>query len=433
MSPVERERDVEQQSSIVFSQEQKELITQVRCQIEFLKGSSTIVPHKLTVVQGKAGSGKSTVIREIVRLVTEEFGQNSIEVAAPTGQAAINVDGKTLHNLFRINPIAKDIVPLAGESQQRFQLDMASVKFIIIDEMSMIGQKMLYYIEHRCKESRQESHGPTRHEPFGGLMIYMFGDFRQLGPIGQQPMYDEKEAVGPALFGKLAFGQFTKFVELSQCHRQSGDTRFRTLLDNVASGSITEDDFNLLMTRRKEILSRTEVESFTDATHIFPLNAQAIQHCDEILRKTNLPVARLVSKNRPDYRPNSSKPLEEDIEEGLLYVLKMQVGSRVMLRTNISVSHGLVNSSVGTVRAIVFAPGELPPLLPQYVLVEFDNYNGPTLPTHAGLFPIIPVSRSFKIANKTHTRTQLPLMLGYASTVHKAQGLTLDKAVLMQR
>ncbi len=426
MTPAESAQNTEPRTDIQYSDEQINLVNLVEQQIQYSKNpNSTNVPHKLTIVQGKAGSGKSTIIKVIVHRGNQEW-PNSVAVAAPTGLAALNIDGKTLHSLFKISPKDTAYKPLAGEALAKLQEEFKNIRFLIIDEMSMVGLKMLYYLCCRCQEAKGCM------DPFGGLYVWMFGDFRQLPPVMDRPMYDKQPAATESLRGKLVFNQFTNFVELQMCHRQSGPEAqaFRIMLDNIASGTSTTKDFNLMMTRRKSVLSQNTVTSFDNATHLFPTNNQVIRHNDEVLRKTMLPVARIVSHNVPDYRSKTSKSIDEDMEEGLLHIIKLQVGNRVMLRTNISVSHGLVNGSLGTVRAIVYGEGELPPLLPQYIMVEFDGYTGPTLPNYPGLFPIVPVTRQFKKGSTKHTRTQLPIMLAYASTIHKAQGLTLDKVVV---
>ena len=101
-----------------------------------------------------------------------------------------------------------------------------------------------------------------------------------------------------------------------------------------------------------------------------------------------------------------------------------------MLRRNLAVEYGLVNGSLGTVEALVYEGGKVPPDLPEYVLVRFDDYKGPCLPSTDGLFPIIPVSDSWKNSSESYTRRQLPLSLAHAITIHKSQGLTLPKAVV---
>lgn len=428
-TPIENVQNIEVRTDIQYSAEQMDLINLLNEQIQFEKKKNLQNKRsfkiKRVMVQGKAGSGKNTVIGMFVHTANEAF-PGSVAVTAPTGIAAINVNGKTLHNIFKISPNVKYFQPLDGKQQQELQNSFRNVLFLIIDKMSMVGLRMLNYVNKRCQEAK------SNNEPFGGLYVYMFGDFRQLSPVGDPPMFEKKPAGKEAQEGLLAFKTFQTFVELKQCHRQSGseEAAFRTALDHVADGATTQDDYDLLTERRRAILSKEEIDSFDNAIHLFPTNAQVIRHNDKVLRDSKLPIARIVSKNNPNYRPITNKSLDEDIEEGLLHIIKLQVGNRVMLRTNISVSHGLVNGSIGTVRAIVFKEDELPPALPKYILVEFDNYKGPTLPSRPGLVPIEPVTRSFRKGNTTFTRTQLPIMLAYASTIHKIQGLTLDKVVV---
>ena len=434
MPPTDRQLSLDPPPLFAFSDEQNQRLALLDDQIAYLKNPSnaTIIPKKLTMTQGKAGCGKSTLIKEIVRRVAQEFGEEAVVVAAPTGQAAINIDGKTLHSQFLIPKSSAKFADLSGQRQLDFQNEMAQVKFIIVDEMSMVGLEMLHFIERRCRESRQETHGPTRFEAFGDLMVWFFGDFRQLPPIGDKAMYDTRPGNDNHALGRVVFSKFQEFVELTVCHRQSGNEseQFRTVLDNIANGAVTTEDHALLMTRRKELLSPAERVTFESALHIYPTNDKAIRRNDDVLRATNLPVARIASRNLPDYRDQSTRPANLEIEEGLIHILNLQVGCRVMLRNNISVRHGLANSTMGTVRAIVYAPGDLPPMLPDYILVEFDGYQGPFFPSGTRFFPVVPITRNWKKGNVTHYRTQLPLMVGYASTIHKSQGLTLDKVVV---
>ena len=126
---------------------------------------------------------------------------------------------------------------------------------------------------------------------------------------------------------------------------------------------------------------------------------------------------------------HESAKASSDIAGGLYKVLALAVGARVMLKTNLWVERGLVNGSTGTVKAIIFHEGERPPQLPRMVLVHFEKYTGPTL--EGGVVPITPFS--FHWFDKHHVqccREQIPLVLCWAMTIHKSQGLTLDKAVV---
>lgn len=111
----------------------------------------------------------------------EETGRYA--VLAPTGAAASNIDGKTIHSSLRL-PIGGELLPLAGENLRTFQLKFKDIRFIIIDEYSMIGLRMLHKIHLRLCEARGNNE-----EPFGGFFVYLFGDLRQLPPVRDIAIY----------------------------------------------------------------------------------------------------------------------------------------------------------------------------------------------------------------------------------------------------
>ena len=99
-----------------------------------------------------------------------------------------------------------------------------------------------------------------------------------------------------------------------------------------------------------------------------------------------------------------------------------------MLTSNLWTGVGLVNGAIGTVIAICYKSGQAPPNLPVSVMLRFDSYPGPTLPD--GTIPIVPVHHTWSASSAQCSRLQLPLKLAWAVTIHKAQGLTLDKVVI---
>ena len=102
-----------------------------------------------------------------------------------------------------------------------------------------------------------------------------------------------------------------------------------------------------------------------------------------------------------------------------------------MLRNNIWVDKGLVNGSIGFVRQILFSEGAPPPALPAVIVCEFPGYTGPSfIPDIPRTFPVVPFTRTWRSGNQINSRTGIPLSLCWALTVHKCQGLTLDKAVV---
>jgi ATP-dependent DNA helicase PIF1 len=411
--------------NITLSSEQQEVMDIFQQQVNCLLTNQGDPPRRI-VVQGKAGCGKSTLIHKIVQEARRQFGDTSVCIlGAFTGSAAVNIGGRTLHSLFHLD-ISRN-KPLADDSLRKFQKEMENVRFVIIDEMSMVGAELFRFIEMRCREAT------CVQALFGGLMVYLFGDFRQLPPVAVVSLYSSGVSSPLELQGQLLFDGFDRFIELSVCQRQRGDDseEFRTLLDNIANGTPTDRDYELLMSRREALivcrcgvdgcLRCIETKSFDDALKLFPTNAKVDEANNAYLASTGNPVARILSENTPS---TGSKEKGKTLQ----HVLNLAIGCRVMLRKNICVRLGLVNSSIGILRAIVYAPGSVPPALPLYVLVQFLDYKGPCLIDD--LFPIVPITESWMKSGTNFTRKQLPISLAHAVTGHKSQGLTLPKVVV---
>ena len=124
--------------------------------------------------------------------------------------------------------------------------------------MSMVGMKLLHLIDRRCRDIF-----PNIDESFAGIHAYMFGDFRQLPPVKDFPLYS-KDLVDPwAVNVSLVFQTLQKVVELSVCHRQKTD---------IETGEVPDKDFNLLSRRRLSILDSAEQDEFRNAIYIFSTN-----------------------------------------------------------------------------------------------------------------------------------------------------------------
>uniref|UniRef100_A0A158P537 ATP-dependent DNA helicase n=1 Tax=Tetranychus urticae TaxID=32264 RepID=A0A158P537_TETUR len=401
-----------------FSADQLKIIQLCRRQIRGLNQNARLRVKRI-MVQGKAGSGKSFIIEQIANEFKLGVGQDSVAILAPTGVAAININGKTIHSYLNIG-IEKQHKRLQGESLRKFQLKMQNVKVLIFDEMSMIGLRLLEKISIRL----QEGSGSVD-EPFGGYIVYFFGDMQQLPPVQDYPWYDESEySLGS--MGKLIADSIQRYFLLTTCHRQAGDDQrdFRVLLDEIAMGRISDTSYSLLMSRRASILNPDVVRSFNEAINIFPKKNMVKNHNENHLRQTGNPVARILAMHNA---PQGARAKEDQVH-GLANELYLSVGCKVMLRSNLWTEVGLVNGALGMVRQIRYKEGDRPPSLPVVVMVEFENYNGPHYSNRC--VPIVPLKRQWKDGEISLTRTQFPLIVAHAITTHKSQGLTLDKAVV---
>ena len=170
------------------------------------------------------------------------------EVSAYFGIAAFNVNGKTLHSLLRLPIKNKNMVDLKGSSLLRLQDSMQGVSYLIIDEFSVIGQRLFGCIDRRCRQlsGKQDL-------PFGGLNLILVGDIAQLPPVADKVIYHEHPENGIATQGYFVYKQFDTVVQLTVNQRACGNnltqTSFRTMLTNLRNGVSTHEDWQLLLSR----------------------------------------------------------------------------------------------------------------------------------------------------------------------------------------
>ena len=198
-------------------------------------------------ITGKAGTGKTTFLRHIVRTINKRF-----VISASTGIAAINAGGVTLHSLLRIPlGVLAPNAPIKGMlPRDKFML-LNEIDALIIDEVSMVRPDVLDFVDKRLRQVRGSE------QPFGGLQIIMFGDLYQLPPVVKSEEAKILEAFydGFYFFNALVFKNVGfNVVELNHIFRQS-DPRFIEILNNIRSYKVTEDDIEDLGSLRSKYMS----------------------------------------------------------------------------------------------------------------------------------------------------------------------------------
>ncbi len=348
-------------------------------------------------ITGKAGTGKSTLL-EYFRSITTK----NIAVLAPTGVAALNVKGQTIHSFFHFKPdTTPDTVRRAYNTGMYKALDA-----IVIDEISMVRADLL-----DCIDRFMRLNGKEPSLPFGGVQMIFIGDLYQLPPVVTEV---EREIFnGPYksqyFFDSYAFNGLTfEFVELTKHYRQK-DKEFIDLLNAIRTNSATEAHLNEINRRYDPAFFPKDSEMYITLTSTNKL-ADAINdiHLSKIPRMSYTYRASITG----DF---NKKVLPAD--ESLV----LKEGSQVMMLNN-DTSKRWVNGSIGKVVRIGDAGIEVR-------LIDGSEANVEPYTWELFKFSYDNVAKRLS-SNKMGSFRQYPMMLAWAVTIHKSQGKTFDRVVI---
>ena len=397
--------------------------------IKYQENPSSVEPLRL-IISGTAGSGKSHLIKCLVKEITSLFGtKKSVQVLCPTGNSANLINGKTIHSFLKI-PIGpafnKEMSPPDGEKCKELQEKFEHLVALFVDERSLVGSKTLGWMEFLCQ------HGAKISKPWGGLPVIVFlGDDVQLPPVCDTPVYVGSSKSPAAVHGFLVWKQFQDAVELTTIVRQSNEQQqLKAVLQSLRTYSATAEHTRWLQQFQWENLTSQYGEALMlemaeHALHVFPSRAAEDQHNHIQLRKANVkyPVAKMKAIDKGPH----AKSATSDKASGLLATLYLCRGAKVMLTNNLCVDVGLFNGSMGVVTDIIYLEGRSPQeSLPDVVMVSFNKYSGPAfLEDDPKVVPIVPIERVIDCFCHVCRRRQIPLRLGWGTTIHKCQGMTI--------
>ena len=407
-------------------------------------------------VTGGAGTGKSHVIRAIKehleRSVSGGPNKHACMLMAPTGVAAFNIGGLTIHRALQLQVehgrLARQI-SLGALALHDLRDLWKGVHTIIIDEVSMVSYQILKSIHSRLCEIYAND------EIFGGLNVIAVGDFYQLSPVNGSFIFSDQRSSGR--LASHLWRDFFTMVELKVNMRQQNDTSFSQMLNRIRKGEHTHEDVKAIQGR---LVSNGDIDlsdaPFDTALRLYPRTASVDEYNESqiasLAQTTKLytfEAEHAILQSRGQFYANvqynevPERLIPQDDKEcaALPRRLKLAVGARVMLRRNINCGDGLVNGARGKIVGFKW-PGNAsdqskPGELPVEVYVRFLDPNIGRIsrvPVSSGeedVVPIRPISARFYGKEGTLLqRTQIPLILCWAATVHKVQGLSLDAAVI---
>ena len=377
--------------------------------------------HRSVFLTGKAGTGKTTLLKEIIQTTHK----NTV-VVAPTGIAALNAGGVTIHSMFQLpfggfipdnsSPQFSESTKFETKATLRRHFKMSGLKksvirnmeLLVIDEVSMLRADLLDAMDYMMQSVRKKN------TPFGGVQVLYIGDLLQLPPVIRD---EEWRTLKTYYKGKFFFHSHVVqqnpplYIELSKIFRQTDDT-FISVLNNLRNNQISQEDIQTLnqyvkpdfdLKANKGYITLTTHNNKADS-----MNAQALQDLD----------GKLVSYNPAitgDF-PDKIFPVEQE--------LKLKVGAQVMfVKNDLSFDKHYFNGKMGVIKS----------LGSQEILVHFPEENK-TIEVEKYEWQNI----RYKVDATTKeieeevlgTFVHYPIKLAWAITVHKSQGLTFDKAAL---
>ena len=378
-----------------------EINAQFRKALDILNNTS-----KNVFITGKAGTGKSTLLKYF-----REHTHKNIVVLAPTGVAALNVGGETIHSFCRFRP---DITPDAVKKiKGRSAAVYKELDAIVIDEVSMVRADLL-----DCVDAFLRLNGPSGLSPFGGLQMIFIGDLYQLSPVVSR---DERglfasHYAGPYFFNARVMEEFPlELVELEKIYRQK-DAGFIGILNAIRNNSATGRDLAALNKR----VGASPVHGGGDGctVHLLSTNNAAYEINSGRLNALDGREHAYRARVEGEFS-KGSYPADEE--------LLVKIGAQVMLLNN-DPGGRWVNGSMGAIEDIKCEPGsggetimvrlsdgglrEVRPHSWELFHFNYDHEAGKVVSETAGIF------------------RQYPLKLAWAITIHKSQGKTFERAVI---
>ncbi|MBS3052854.1 MAG: AAA family ATPase [Candidatus Aenigmarchaeota archaeon] len=359
--------------------------------------------NKNIFITGKAGTGKSTLLNYF-----RNNTKKKITVLAPTGVAAINVEGQTIHSFFKFKPdiTLNKVKKYKGWDKEVYE----KIEAVVIDEISMVRADLL-----DCIDKFMRLNGKNPAKQFGGVQMIFIGDLYQLPPVvtSKEKGMFISQYKGQYFFDSITFQNFEiEFVELEKIYRQK-DNKFINLLNSIRNNSITQKQLESVNERLDTNFNINSSDFFIQLTTTNKLATEINENeISKIKTKLFQYNGIIEGKFEEHYLPT-------DID------LKLKIGSQVMLVNN-DQSGRYVNGTVGKI--IDIRPSENDDV----IIVELFNKNKVEIRPHTWkIFELYYDRNIDNLDSKTMgSFRQYPIKLAWAITIHKSQGKTFDRVII---
>jgi hypothetical protein len=407
-----------------------------------------------TFVTGPAGAGKSMLIRALAQSVIrianlrpdiDDLSLAPVLLTAPTGKAAYGIRGITLHSAFSLplNQYAGVLPKLSSDISNGLRCQLANVKLLIIDEISMVGIKTLGYIDQRLRSILRIN------KPFGDINIIVFGDFFQLAPVLSTPLYDSfhdimtKYSSAIEMISIKSIWETFKFYELTEIMRQKDDKEFALMLTKLARGQLEEAGIKYF----QNLVTHLDISFQPQVMHLWGTNKDVDDMNIRVLNTLNqvsfVSEAIDTSAKRADIE--SAKKLPRQKTMGLPLRIVLKETAKYMVIANISTEDGIVNGAIGELMQINKGQTVGGKEVAKRVWIKFDDSEvgsltrqqckgkftpkGEQVDDWCNWTPVDIIKLEFQLGNagqRKITRMQLPIVEALALTVHKSQGATYE-------
>jgi ATP-dependent DNA helicase PIF1 len=361
--------------------------------------------QKNILITGRAGTGKSTLLTYF-----RDHAKKKVVILAPTGVAAVNVSGQTIHSFFHFKP---NVTPAAIKKKKNTGKEKTTIykklTTIVIDEVSMVRDDLL-----DCIEKFLRMNGPDAKLPFGGVQMIFIGDLYQLPPVVTSTEREifRTHYASPYFFNAKVYDQLNmEFVELENVYRQKDD-EFVRLLNTIRNRSVTDDDLAKFNSRCDPLFEAPEGSFYLSLTSTNDL-ADTIneKRLAELPGRTWKAHGEIMGDFGKEYLPTAVE-------------LKLKKGAQIMLLNNDSLGQW-INGTIGKIKKF-----EKNDENEDVIVTELDNGDTARISPYSWKIYRFFLKNDELRSEEVGSFRQFPVRLAFAVTIHKSQGKTFENVVI---